>query len=494
MISIRNARKAGVPLVVIETADPRQTIDTIIKNDLNGKADQVPLMVWDIVRALAPLNAKGEAAIGKLVGNDSPQIATGNPVQCLGLLEKVAADSIIFFMNAHRYWEQETVMQAMWNLRDVFKSEGTMLVMLCASSGTLPTELKNDTVVLTDELPTEEEITAVVDSIAKAAKMEQIEDKGKVIDTLTGLSAFAAEQVFAMSIDAKEKKVDQQGLWERKRKTIEQTPGLSVWRGGETFNDIGGYENVKSFLRAICTGQKPPKCIIFIDEIEKSIAGAGTDTSGVSQDQLRTLLTFMQDENASGIIMVGPPGSGKSAVAKGAGNEAGIPTIALDLGGMKGSLVGESERRLRSALQVAKAVSQGEILFLATCNATGVLPPELKRRFSLGTFYFELPDDDARIKIWNIYLKKLGLFKQAKPDDAGWTGAEIKNCCTIAWRLNISLVEAAKFIVPVSVSSADQIERLAKESHRKYISASKPGIFEYDKLTQTTNKTRRVIE
>jgi hypothetical protein len=41
------------------------------------------------------------------------------------------------------------------------------------------------------------------------------------------------------------RELDTADLWERKRQIIEQTPGLSVWRGGETFEDIGGVENVK---------------------------------------------------------------------------------------------------------------------------------------------------------------------------------------------------------------------------------------------------------
>ena len=35
------------------------------------------------------------------------------------------------------------------------------------------------------------------------------------------------------------------------RSTIEQTPGLSVWRGTETFIDLGGLENIKTYFRAV---------------------------------------------------------------------------------------------------------------------------------------------------------------------------------------------------------------------------------------------------
>jgi SpoVK/Ycf46/Vps4 family AAA+-type ATPase len=80
---------------------------------------------------------------------------------------------------------------------------------------------------------------------------------------------------------------------------------------------------------------------------------------------------------------------------------------------MTGSLVGESQRKIRQAMEVFKAVSQGKGLFIATCNKIAALPPELKRRFTLGTFYVDLPSDEERSAIWPIWLKKYNLPKQA---------------------------------------------------------------------------------
>jgi hypothetical protein len=65
----------------------------------------------------------------------------------------------------------------------------------------------------------------------------------KAVDALIGLAAFPAEQALAISLVKRQ--LNTEDLWERKRQIIEQTPGLSVWRGGETFEDIGGVENVK---------------------------------------------------------------------------------------------------------------------------------------------------------------------------------------------------------------------------------------------------------
>ncbi len=500
MISIKDVRRAGVPLVAVETSDMQQTILNVT-NELNGKAQEVPILCWDVCRGLEGLNEKGKEFLGTGGINDGLQ----NPKDCLVALafnmishHKEAERSIIFFQNAHLYWKMEEVLQATWNLRDILKGIGATLILLCASVQ-LPAELKNDIVTLTDSLPDDAEVTIIVDSILKDAKIKKVEDKAKIHDTLLGLTAFAAENVLAMSIKKEEGEtiIDRVGLWERKRKMIEQTPGLSVWRGGETFEDIGGYDNAKLFMKSICKGNASPRSVIFIDEIEKSMAGSQSDSSGVSQDYLRCLLTWMQDKKAAGVIFIGVAGSGKSAIAKATGNESNIPTIALDLGGMKGSLVGESEQRLRTALQVVDAVSQGKCLFVATCNSIGSLPPELRRRFSLGTFFFDIPDDKAKTKIWSIHLKKYSITdkqKSAFPNDAGWTGAEIENCCNIAFRLNCNLTQAAKFIVPVTVSGKDRILQMSKDASGKYIDASKEGVYKYEEKAMQVNAGRKFNE
>ncbi len=264
---------------------------------------------------------------------------------------------------------------------------------------------------------------------------------------------------------------------------------MNVWRGGETFDDIGGCENIKRFLCAVINGAEPPRGIVFVDEIEKAFAGAGTDLSGVKTELTGTILTWMQDRGADGILFLGPAGSAKSVTAKAAGNTAGIPTIAFDLGAMQGSLVGESGDNLRAALKVVDAVTNGRSLWIATCNSIGTLPPELRRRFTLGTFFFDLPSPEERAAIWKIYRAKYEVSGEI-PDDEGWTGAEIKECCRKAYRLKISLVESSQYIVPVSRSAAEPIKTLRTQASGKFISASHPGVYEFQESAPSARTGR----
>lgn len=488
MIKLKTLRTRGVPHVVVETHDPLVSLATI-------GGIQAPVIVWDFSRGLWGLNEAGESALAAMRLPSDP--FTGAPqapdsvdyVGALRAAQSLPAKGLMVFVDAHLWWVMDAgrVATVAWvrRLRDEFKTTARMLVFLVRDSSTLPAEILGDVIIIDDPLPGREQLAQILDGLIEAVKQSHpdyeipIEIRERTIDAVTGLTAFAAEQVLALSLTPQG--IDLNALWDRKRKVIEQTPGLSVWQGGETLEGIGGLENIKQFLRAIFSGRSRPKAIVWIDEIEKALAGASgpvSDSSGVSQDQLKVLLTYMQDHRVPGMIFVGPPGSGKSLVAKAAGGEVGVPVIALDLGAMKGSLVGESEQRVRTALKVISAVSDDSPLFIATCNSLVALPPELRRRFTLGIFFFDLPTAEERAKIWAIYRRVYEIEdNDPAPVDDGWTGAEIKTCCELSWRLNIPLREAAKYIVPVSKASAEAINQLRQLADGRFISASRPGVY-----------------
>jgi len=130
------------------------------------------------------------------------------------------------------------------------------------------------------------------------------------------------------------------------------------------------------------------------------------------------------------------------------------------------------------------------MLFIATSNSIASLPPELRRRFTLGTFFFDLPTAEERETIWGIYLKKYDVSGDL-PDDEGWTGAEIKECARKAHRLRMTLAEASRYIVPVSRSAAEQVKALRQMASGTFISAATPGLYRYEE--EMAARGRRVI-
>src|SRR5439155_9516439 len=55
--------------------------------------------------------------------------------------------------------------------------------------------------------------------------------------------------------------------------------------------------------------------------------------------------------------LLGVPGTGTSCFARALGNEAGRPTLLLDVGALDGSLVGQTEQNVRQALRVIDALA-----------------------------------------------------------------------------------------------------------------------------------------
>lgn len=490
--------KAGAPLISIDSADPAQTINNAI-TALNGRRSTTNIMLWDCVAGLRGTNLPGQPAeLGQdaatliAEGTPGPETLT-NPVELLALVaNKAPGDSLLFLNMFHRFISETPVVQALWNCRDTCKARHVVICCL-GTSFKLPPELVQDFVSISEDLPGEEELGAILDNTLKDADLPPVpkEDRPVVIDTLRGVSAFCAENTLAASLSAKG--VDKDSLWNRKVRMIEQTPGLSVWRGQAKFDDLGGLDELKGYLSDILTsGNTPIRAIGFMDEIEKVLGNTGGDTSNTSQDQLSVVLKVMQDYDIPGITLLGHPGTGKSAIAKAAGSVAGAPVISFDMGAMKDSLVGSSEARIRAAMDVFRAVSEGKGFFIATCNAIASLPPELRRRFRLGTFFVDLPTKEEREKIWPIWLKRYGLASQELPDCDGWTGAEVAACCDIAYRTGRSLKRAAMSVCPVCRSAPEKVEALRRTAHNKFLSATTPGFYRYNEGQQPAPTGRKM--
>lgn len=473
-----SARRVGVPLVTVATADQNSTVYA-----LQSQHDKYPIVQWDAARGMTPVNEAGRTALS--VAQIDPKKTYGF-APAMDAAEKLPQAAIVFVRNAHRFLHSTEPLavaanvQAVSNLRDTFKSNFRTLVML-GPSVPMPTELAHDVVSLEHPLPTPEELRVVIEQVCDSVDNFP-KQPGAVIDkaveAVRGLSEFEAEQDTAMSL--RDDGLDVHAMWERKNVTIDQTPGLSVYRGTETFKDLRGLDAVTERLLDHVHARTPVGVVVWIDEGADVFANVEHDTSGNKTDQQRALLVEMESNNWRGVIGVGVPGSGKSAIARAFGNEAGVPTISVDFGDMESKWQGESEQHLRQAIQVIKAVGGGHAFFVLTCNSLAGIRPQFMRRFKRGVFFFDLPTKVEREAIWKVYRAKYEIDpKDRQPDDDGWTGAEIRECCESAWDTGKTLAQAARFIVPVSRSRGKEIEEMRREAHGRFLSASRHGVYEH---------------
>ena len=483
-----DARRVSTPLVAIRTFDPAATMQALCAS--NGAS---PKLRWDTVAGLMPLNKAGGAALGQ-AGFTDPSLALNLP-EVLHQAAKLPAETVLFVCNAHRFLQEPAAAQAVWNLRDQFKQDERTLVLLMASVQ-LPAELQQDILVLHEALPSAEELKAIV--LAQFENAELAKPKGpvvdKAVDALRGLAAFPAEQTTAICLH--KDGLDLDGLWERKRQLINATPGLTVYRGDEQFADLKAQDNLQGYLRRVIAAGKF-RAVVFLDELEKLFGGVtdgASDTSGVSLAMLAKVLSHMENHRARALMLLGPPGTGKSAVAKALGNEAGVPTIMWDIGSTKGGIVGQSEAQTDQVLAVIDAVSDGAAFWIATVNKVAALPAELRRAGRFGrVFYLDLPARDELAAIWNVHQKRCGLDpkKAVLPAHEGWTGAEVRDCCESVRDLGMTYEEAASFIVPVARSAARDIELLRQQAHGVFVSASYPGAYDKDRIVSVP--ARRAI-
>ncbi len=133
---------------------------------------------------------------------------------------------------------------------------------------------------------------------------------------------------------------------------------------------------------------------------------------------------------------------------------------------------------------------ESDVFVVCTSNDVSKLPPEFGRseRFD-GVFFLDLPSRAEKDLIWDIYLEQFQIDRdQRMPDDANFTGAEIRACCRLSALLDVSLVQAAQNVVPVAVTAAESVQRLRTWASGRCLSASKPGI--YSHMTSGSGKTR----
>lgn len=481
---LRATRRVGVPLVALETPDITASTARIARL---VDATATPVLAWDSVtgfRALGEPAGPLAGAIKETYGDClQPTDAVAALVGASGL-GSLLDGAVVLLQGMHRYATTDAltsnpggaavVIAGLHRLRDALKTRGSQVVLLGPRFG-FPPELAGDVLVYREPMPDADGCARIARDIAAAAGVTVTATQAAAAgERLLGLTAFGAEQVAALAVTASG--FDDAVMIERKFAALDAVPGIRVLRTGPAAT-LQGYAAATAFGRRLMAAPvRPPRCVVWIDEIEKAIAGAGTDTSGVTTEMLGRLLTEMETRQYSGMILVGAPGSGKSLYATSLGTWGTAPTLQLDLSACKSSLVGESYARLASALDTIAAVGSNRVFVVATCNALQSVPPELQRRFRHGTWYFPLPTPHERACMWTEHLARCGLDLDApRPVDRDYVGADIASACRLAEQLAISPADAGAYIVPVGQTARSKIRELEAQADGRWISARDGG-------------------
>ena len=496
------ARKASVPAIAISTADQAATAERIKTHAL---PEDTPCVRWDCVRGFWFTEEADRLAAAGVAGQT---LDPHDPALALGAARALIAGAALIVYSAHRFMESVSFVQAISNLRDAYKADYRLLILLGASFA-LPAELVQDVLVFDEPLPVDSIYVGIAEEIIESANQGREEagkpaipamskvESGLVSAALRGMTPFAAEQALAMSLTPAG--FDVAELWARKKTAVEASSGLEFEFDADVKVDsVIGLDAIVACGTRMFNGPCRPDAVLFIDEIEKHVGG-GDDTSGVSQGQRGTILTWTQERRHPGFLVIGPPGTGKSMLARALGATARVPTVTLDIRGTQGSLVGESERNLRNALRVLDGIARpGRLLMVATCNKLASLPPELRRRFSSGTWFVDAPSVEAQKRMWTLYtsLPKYGGhdFGPA-PSDTDLTGSDIANIVQAAWAQQISLKEAALIAtVPVLRSNPGEVNALREAANGVLLSAHIAGVYRKDQPVQATkSETRRKV-
>ena len=416
------------------------------------------LATWDIEQGLKVPGAEIEGT-----GND-PLAA----VRAVNSLVTPDGTAILVLQNFHRFLQSAEIVQAIAQQIIAGKQNRTILVVL-APVVQLPIELEKLFVVIEHELPDREQLGEIARGIAtEESELPDGPELKTVLDAAAGLTRMEAENAFSLSL-VRHGRVTPEAVWELKTQTLKKSGSLELHRGHEDFSSLGGLSALKSFCK-------------------------------------RALLQPSRGNERRrprGVLLLSPPGCGKSQFCKALGKEVGRPVLILDVGSLMGSLVGQSEERTRQALHIVDAMApcvlmidevekafagvngngdsgvssrmfgtflswlndhSSDVFVVCTANDVSKLPPEFGRseRFD-GIFFLDLPGREEKDAIWNIYLKLFEIDRdQRMPNDTDWTGAEIKACCRLSALLDVPLVQAAHNVVPIAMMANESVDRLRK--------------------------------
>ncbi|WP_437222639.1 AAA family ATPase [Planctomicrobium sp. SH661] len=438
-------------------------------------------------------------------GSDPLSASPAHPVDPLSAIRSLNAlatpegTAILVLENFHRFLQSAEIVQALAQQILAGKQNRTMLIILSPLLQ-IPAELQKLFIVLEHELPDRRQLLEIAQAIGTdPGDLPEGAELELILDAASGLTRYEAEGAYSLSL-VRHGRITPEALWELKTQTLKKGGLLTLHQGEEDFTSLGGLAALKAFTK------------------RSLLPSAGRQSVA----------------RARGVLLLSPPGCGKSAFCKALGKEVGRPVLMLEIGQLMGSLVGQTEERTRQALRMIDAMApcilmieelekafagvgssgnadsgvsarmfgaflvwlndhDSDVYVVCTSNDVTRLPPEFARaeRFD-GVFFLDLPNSQERQAIWGLFLRQYALDPaQPVPNDTHWTGAEIRACCRLAALLELPLLEAAEHIVPVAVTAHERVQNLRSWAAGRCLSANTPGI--YQRPAPKTRSSRRNV-
>lgn len=382
-----------------------------------------------------------EGIIDAINGTSSGQ---QDPMEMLEAFGKLPEKSILIARDFHMLMGDNNPV-LIRKVKDVIAAgkASNRVFIVCGCQLKLPAELEKEMSVVEHKLPDKEQLKIVIDGIAQSAGITLNGNTDPICDAASGLTTTEAENAAAMSmIEAKD--ILPSIIAREKAATIKKNGILELIESQIALADIGGLDQLKLWMTK-----------------RRSAFSPAAKAYGLPTPK--------------GCLLVGIPGCGKSLTAKATANILGTPLLKLDAGKLFGSMVGESERNVRGAIQTAEAIapcvlwidelekgfsgskSSGStdggtsarvfgtflqwlqektspVFVVATANDVSALPPELLRKGRFDeTWFVDLPTPEERADIWRI---QIGKFKRNAADfdigrlagmTEGFTGSEIES-------------------------------------------------------------------
>ncbi len=401
--------RAHYPLIFIVSHEEERVLKSLerVRQVMAAKAP-MGLFVWSETAGLRDYQGRGVSTV-----------TTGDPLQALKTVIESPDEGIYVLLDIHRHFTPITVRftrDAIWTVKRQRKS-----LLFVSPVATLPPELEKDATLLVFPPPDVDGLCELVSEIHGKVEPDGPvlpgETRDQLARALAGLTRREAERVLRKTAMA------EAGLSAgcasavaREKQQIVRKAGVLEFCTPEVgFGDVGGLENLKDWFaerreafspRGARFGLSPPK----------------------------------------GVVLAGVPGCGKSLSAKALAREWGTPLLRLDMGRIRGSYVGESEARLRAALQTAEVASpcilwldelekafagagqssdsgvsqrilgafltwledrDAPVFVVATANEVSKLPPEFARKGRFDeTFFVDLPTAVEREAIWKVHLRR----------------------------------------------------------------------------------------